>query len=195
MKHAVRQQQIVEASRKIITQKGMSELTMRELARSLKFTEAAIYKHFRSKNEVIGLMIEDIERTLMETIDAAAAGSGKATEKLRSVFTSHLSYAEKRKGVSFAVINETINLKDKGLQKRMLRVLDAYHNRIGDLVAEGIRSGEFQKSVDPSSASVAFFGMVQSLATLWALNGYRADILKAHVPAMFDLYINGLSAK
>lgn len=192
MEHTVRQKDIVAHARKIIMSKGMEKLTIRELAREIRLTEGAIYKHFRSKREIIELLIEDIETTLLKTIDAALESEGKSLEKLKNVFASHLSYVEQRKGVSFAIINETINIKDEKLQSRMLSVLNAYYKRIERLLLQGMETGEIRKDIKTSSASVAFFGMVQSLVTLWALKDYDAKVIKTHMEEMFEIYIKGM---
>ncbi len=192
MKPTVRQQEIVEAARSIITLKGMESLTIRELAKELKLTEGAIYRHFKSKNQIIELLIDDIEKTLLAAVGQGAAGNEDPAEKLRNVFTAHLSYVEKRNGVSFSIINETINIKDERLRKHMLSVVNAYLIKIEGLLTEGVKSGQFRKNINTASGSVAFFGMVQSLVTLWALSGYKHSILTAHLPALFDLYIKGV---
>lgn len=195
MEHGVRKKQIVDASRKIIAEKGMDALTVRELSKSLGLTDGALYKHFKSKHEIIEALIEDIERTLFQAIDAAAQSDGTSVQKLKNVFASHLSYAERRRGVSFAVINETINLKDRRLQSRMLRVLNAYNSKIQDLAEQGLGAGELRKGFATKFAGIAFFGMVQALVTFWALNGYEPEMMLAYVPAMFDLYANGIANK
>ena len=192
MKHHIRQKEIIECTRRIITGKGMEALTIRELARELRLTEGAIYRHFRSKKEIVELLIRDIERTLLEAIGQAMEGEGDPVQRLRRVFASHVSYVEKRKGVSFAIINETINIKDKRLQKLMLGVIDRYLEKIRDLLAAGIKSGRFRKNIDLRASGISFFGLIQSLVTVWALSGYEPSVIRQHMPKMFEQYIEGV---
>ena len=44
-----RQLEIIQAAGKILTQSGIHGLTIKNLAKEMKFTESAIYRHFESK--------------------------------------------------------------------------------------------------------------------------------------------------
>ena len=186
---------IVQSARKLIATEGMKNLTMRTLSKDLGLTEGALYRHFASKADIISLLIDDIEETLLSKIQLAAKKSEHVAVKLKSIFISHLTYAEQRRGVTFILINETLNLRDKKLQRKMFRVITKYLNQIEVIIQEGVRSGELKKSVNTSSAAIAFWGMVQSLITLWALNNYKRSLLDKYRNSLFEIYINSLSAK
>ncbi len=169
----VRQQKIIDAARKIISTEGIEKLTVRQIANELKVTDGALYRHFRSKKEIISLLIDDIEQTLLLTIGEAAGSSDDPAKKLENILLSHLSYAEQRRGLTFIIINETMSIQDKSLQKKMFSVINKYLNMIKNILQDGAKAGRFRYAMDFTSASVAFFGMVQSIVTLWSLSGFR----------------------
>lgn len=190
-KYTDKQIQIVESARSIISSKGIEKLTIHEIAKDLGVTDGALYRHFKSKKEIINLLIEDIERTLLNTVRDAASKTSNPLNKLENIFASHLSYAEQRKGVSFIVINETLNLQDKILKRKMLEVIHKYLKEIKSILLEGVEVEKIRKDVDFVSASIAFFGMVQSMVTLWVLSGFRYS-LKKHYLGLFDIYKKGV---
>ncbi len=192
-KHSLKQQEIVNSARRIITSKGIEHLTIHEIAKDLRITDGAIYRHFKSKKAIISLLIDDIEETLLSAIESAAEKAGRPLEKLKSIFISHISYAEQKKGVSFIVINETLNFQSKDLQKKMFGVIHKYLKKIKEILLSGIGSGEFRKDVDAVSASIAFFGMVQSVVTLWALSGFKYSLRKDRMDELFSIYIKGVA--
>lgn len=189
---SVRQHEIVETARKIIVSKGIENLTIREIARELKVTDGALYKHFKSKKEIIKLLIEDIEITLLDTIDSAAGKSNEPLKKLENIFSSHISYAEQRKGVSFIVINETLNLKDKSLQRKMFNVIRKYLDKIRQILKEGVMLGKIRGNIDINSSTIVFFGMIQALVTLWAISGYEYSLGNMAMQQLFDVFENGI---
>ena len=63
-KGTVRQREIIIAAREVIFSKGIEKLTVREIAKELKITNGALYRHFKSKNEIMSLLIDDIEENL-----------------------------------------------------------------------------------------------------------------------------------
>lgn len=194
-KYSIRQQEIVESVRRIITSKGIENLTIHEIARDLKITDGAIYRHFKSKKEIISLLIDDIEKTLLTAIESAAEKAKEPLDKLEGILSSHLSYAEQRKGVSFIVINETLNFQDKSLQRKMFGVIHRYLKKIKEILLEGIKSGTFRKDLDIVSAGIAFFGMVQSMVTLWSLSGFKYSFTKSRLEKIFDIYKKGVIAR
>jgi len=190
---SIRQQEIVDCARRIISSKGIENLTIREIANELKVTDGALYRHFKSKKEIISLLINDIERTLLTTITAAAQKSDEPAKKLENIFSSHISYSEQRKGVSFIVINETLNLKDRNLQQKMFNVIRKYLKKIRQILTEGVQAGNFRKDINLHSSSIVFFGMVQSLVTLWALSGFKYTLKKTRqIKEIFEIYKRGL---
>lgn len=193
-KYTDKQKEIVESVRRIISAKGIESLTIHQIAKDLGVTDGALYRHFKSKNEIIGLLIEDIERTLLDTIKTAAGKINNPINKLENILSSHLSYAEQRKGMSFIVINETLNLQDRNLKRKMLKVIHAYLKEIKAILIDGAGVGKIRKDIDFASASIAFFGMVQSMVTLWALSGFRYSLKKRYLK-LFDIYKKGLIVK
>lgn len=194
-KTTLRQQEIVNSARRLIITKGMENLTVREIAKDLKITDGALYRHFKSKKEILSLLIDDIEETLLAAINEAASRSKEPLQKLEDIFLSHLSYAEQRKGISFIVINKTLSIKDKSLQKKMFGVINKYLKTIKMILSEGITLGKFRNGMNLDSASIVFLGMVQSMVTLWGLSGYRYALRKDHLEEMFNLYKVGIIAK
>ena len=53
-----RQLEIIEAAGKILTASGISGLTIKNLAKEMKFSESAIYRHFESKEEILLMMLQ-----------------------------------------------------------------------------------------------------------------------------------------
>jgi AcrR family transcriptional regulator len=188
----VRQHQIIDATRRIIATRGMEELRIRELAREVGISEAAIYRHFPSKKDILLLLIDDIERTLLDTVDRAASEKSEPLESLENVLKAHLSYVEQRRGVSLIVISETLRLADKYLRKRMFEVVSHYLSRIEQLIAQGMKSGQISQEIDLSTAALTFFAIIHATVTLWALSDSGFSLAKRHQP-LWDSYLASIS--
>lgn len=194
MKEAtLRQQEIIDCARKIITTQGIENLTIREIADDLDVTDGALYRHFKSKKEIISLLIDDIEETLFSAIESAKQEASDPTTKLTNIFLSHVSYAEQRKGISFIVINEALSMKDRNLQRKMFKVIHKYIKRIKDIIEDGVKTGKFRKEINLNSASIVFFGMVQSMVTLWVLSGLKYSLKQSRLYDMLNIYMKGIA--
>ena len=188
-----RQQQIVDAVRKIITLKGIEKLTTRSIAGELKISEGALYRHFKNKEEIISFLIDDIERTLFAVIEDVACKYKDPIKKLENIFLSHLSYTEQRKGVTFIVISEVLVINNKKLRRKMFKVINKYLKMIRAVLAGGIKSGKFRNNLDLELASRAFFGMIQVTVTLWVFSGFKASFFKEKdLSRAMDIYEKGI---
>ena len=116
----VRRRQIIDAARKVIIKYGSEHVTVRGIAKEVGISEAAIYRHFKSKRDILSLLADHIEENLVGDITRASTSGYTPLEILDSVLRSHLSAIEQRRGVSFQVIAEIISLGDKKLNKRYL---------------------------------------------------------------------------
>ena len=189
----VRQHQIIEAARKLITTRGMEGVTIDAIAEEVGLTEGAIYRHFTSKHQILTLLIDDIERSLLDTIRNALVEGASALKNLERILEAHLSDVEGHRAASFIVITEAIVFDGIGLGPRVSSMLTHYLDFIRGVFQQGIREGSIRPDVDTDAAATAFFGLVQSTTTLWALNGYSPP-LAARRTQMWDIYKKGVAS-
>lgn len=74
-----RQLEIIEAAGKILTASGVSGLTIKNLAKEMQFSESAIYRHFKSKEDIIIAMLN----YLADNIDKRLANLDSSLTPLR----------------------------------------------------------------------------------------------------------------
>ncbi len=183
----VRQKQIIDAARKLIIRRGSEHIRIKEIAEAVGLTEGAIYRHFKSKKDILSLLIEAIEDDLVGDMKAAAINGGPVIDVLEGVLKSHLSAIEQRRGISFLVIAEIISLGDKKLNQKISGVIAEYTANLKELLAKGREGGEFPADLDLEAAASLFFGMVQGLVNTWALNGYDFRLEEKYEP-LWQIY-------
>ena len=165
--HKTRQRQIVEAARGLIAAGGVDRLTTRALAEKVGVSEAAVYRHVRSKEEVLLLLVDEIRDSLFSAISRATSSDRTAHEKLERLLRLHLSYVELRRGISFVVITEAMQFQGPKVRAAGRALIEDYLRLVEGIVSEGIARGEIAKSVNPAVAATMFFGMIQTTVTRW----------------------------
>jgi AcrR family transcriptional regulator len=179
---AVRRKQITSAARKLIIKYGGEHLTVRRMAEEVGISEAAIYRHFKSKKDILFLLADDIEQNLVGDIAKESSNGHNSLEALDSVLRSHLSAIERRRGVSFRIIAEIISLGDKKLNRKISETIGKYIDCLKELLAKGVESGEIKSDIDLDAAAILLFGVVQGLVNIWALGNYNFDPMKRYEP-------------
>ncbi|MBI4336394.1 MAG: TetR/AcrR family transcriptional regulator [Chloroflexi bacterium] len=187
----VRQHQIVDAARKIITQRGAEHLTIQAVAEAIGLSEAAIYRHFPGKREILLLMLRDVEQDLLEAVNAAERGAPSPLNKLRNIMKGHFSHAERRRGFSFLVVEEVLSLGDPDLSQRASEVVDCYLEALNRVLREAQEGGEVRGDLDLDAAAALFFGIVQGTITLWQLGHHRSPVEQQEA-ALWSLYCDAV---
>jgi AcrR family transcriptional regulator len=186
----LRRKQIVETLRKIIIRYGSEHLTVQKLAAEIGVSAGALYRHFKSKREILLFLVEDIEQNLIGDIKKGypiqdpLGVLGKISQDL-------LSSIEQKKGATFLVIAEIISLGDKGLNKRISGVLKGFLEHIRRLISEGIKAGEIREDIDVDMAAMIFFGMLQGWVTIWSLSEF-SPLLEMRNEAMWEFFLEAI---
>ncbi len=170
----VRQKEIIDAARKLVIKYGSEHLTVQRIANEVGITQGAIYRHFKSKRDILSFLAEHIEDNLIGDIQKGieSSRSHKPVEILESVLQNHLSAIAQREGISFQVIAEIISLGDKKLNNKIYDILNNYTDRIKDILSAGVKAGEVRDDIDLDATAVMFFGMVQGLVSIWTLSNH-----------------------
>ena len=190
----LRRRQIVDAARRIIATRGTDALTIREIAKEVGISDGDVYRHFENKRDIILLLIEDIERTLLKAVERASHEKNKPLASLSNVLKAHLSYVEQRRGISLIIISETVRSADSDLRQRMFKVVDQYICRIEELLAHGVELGQVRKDLDINTAAFTFFALVHGTVTLWALSDSAFSLAQRHKP-LWDSYLASIAVR
>ena len=186
----LRRKQIIEALRKLILKYGSEHVSVRRIAKEVGISEGAIYKHFKSKKEILSFLVDYIEESLISDIQNRKPGDN-VLGHLENVLRNHLSSIEQRRGISFLVIAEIISLGDKKLNRKIFGVLTQYISRIKEILAKGTETGEIGQDINLDMAATMFFGMAQGLVTIWALSDYSFNVEQRYA-SLWDILCKGI---
>jgi AcrR family transcriptional regulator len=187
----LRQKEIVLAARKLIVKYGSEHVTVKKMADEIGVSEAAIYKHFKSKKDVLSFLIDDIDLILTEDIERNYPTDLDSIEILKRIILEHISGVSQRRGVAFQVIAEIVSLGDKSLNKKVSKVINDYIERIRLILAEGVKSGIIRPDLDTSAAAKLFFGMTQGLVNIWALDQYKTNLEEEYKP-LWNVFLQAI---
>ena len=188
----IRKQQIIEAARKLIIDKGMEAVTIDAIAETVGFSEAAIYRHFSSKQQILHQLVNDLEYDLLACVALAQTTEPNALRVLECILEAHLADVEGSRGVSFIVVAGAMSFEGIGLSHRIREMLDRYIESIKEVMRRGVGEGDFHKNLNVDAAAFTFLGMIQSTATIWALNDYSWS-LDQWRNQILEIYKNGVA--
>jgi AcrR family transcriptional regulator len=178
-KFTERQIQIIEAATKRIDEHGIQDLTIKTLAADLNLSEAALYRHFKSKNEILlGLLTYFIEE-MKERLGLILSNKDRSpSELLKDLFDSQLKTFVKKPSVVSVIFSEGIFQFNKELSSTVSSMMELMQNHIEDIVKKGQANDSFSKIVGVSITTTIIMGGMRITVLKWKLSGHNSDLIK-----------------
>ncbi len=184
-----RKKEIVEAALDLVGEKGIESLRTSQLADRVGFSEAALYKHFSNKKEVIRTTIQTAGKELIESLTKSIeeAETDDNLAKLRTVLGTHMKFIRENPGITRLLFSDEVHFNEEDLRDDLYKIVTQYRDIIKDLLKEGIEEGQVREDLDLDAAFTLYFGMIQSQILFWSLTGGEKS-LEAQVDELWGLY-------
>jgi len=160
-----RQDEILDHAMALVRQGGLGALTTKRLAGSVGFTEAALYRHFPSKQALILGMMDRLEAMLLGRIRSIAAEEDlPVAERLQRIVLHHTTIIREHQSLPILLLAEASVSEDRVLLDRMRSIFRGSLETVEDLIAEGQARGEIVHGPEPDCLAMLFLGAPASLA-------------------------------
>lgn len=175
-KISTRQLEIIEAAGRILTNSGVSGLTIKNLAREMKFSEAALYRHFSSKEEIIIAMLNFLAENMDERYSEVIEGSQSPTEKFAIMFTNQLSFFNKYPHFVVAVFSDGLMEESEGINESIQKIMQIKMKYLEPIISEGQQSGIFTTTVSKEELVQIVMGTFRLQMFKWRLTNFKFDL-------------------
>ncbi len=173
-----RQIEIMQAATQRIDKHGIQDLTIKNLAADLELSEAALYRHFKSKNDILmGLLnyfILEMEVRLSAIISQAEV---KSEDLLKQVFDSQLGSFVKNPAIVSVIFSEGIFQFNKDLNTRIMQMMKLMQLNIQSVISKGIDAGQIREIADSSTITTIIMGSMRMTVLKWKLSGHKSNLI------------------
>lgn len=191
MKTLFRRAQIADAALKVISEKGVSGLTISAIAGKVGITESNIYRHYKGKGEVVLAVVLEIRSFMERMVGDARRGKGNAVECLKEIFFAHVSFLESHRGIPRIFMSDEMYADDKMLLNEMRALVAGYIRALTEIIDKGRKDRLMDRALDAEASAAAFLGLLQSMALQWFVSGYSFSI-KTRSRKIWDIYLKAI---
>ncbi len=180
MKHYTeRQIEIMEAATDRIYRFGIQNLTIKTLASDVGLSEPALYRHFKSKNNILLELLNYYMLVLKDRTESAYVKQNEtAANQLRSVFNSQLKVFANKPAIVSVIFAESIFHFDETLSKKVSEIMEMMYNAINLNIKKGQETGQYITSVDTSVLATIITGGMRMAVQKWKLAGHKTNLVK-----------------
>jgi AcrR family transcriptional regulator len=170
-----RQTEIIEAAGKILTSSGVSGLTIKNLAKEMGFSESAIYRHFKSKEEIIVAMLnylaDDIDKRLTDLNKPV-----EPDEQFKSLFREQFRFFSLKPHFVVAVFSDGLMEESQLINKNILKLMNVKIKHLMPIIMEGQQTGSFTNALTTDELMHIIMGTFKLQMFKWRIANFEFDI-------------------
>ena len=171
-----RQEEIVQTSVRIIDQRGIQGLTIKNLSKELGITEGAIYRHFENKREILSSILIQFKDNLKAFADSMDNPSLTTYDKISGILNHFRKIFEANPAIVSVIFAEEIFQNDNELSKVIAEILRNNQHFLLDIIEEGQQKGELRKDLNPQMMVDSIFGPFRLLVKKWKMAEFDVSL-------------------
>ena len=181
--------EIEESAIRLFSKKGISQVTIKEIAKEAKCAEGALYRHYKSKEEMAWVLLKrEIERFGKELEAVFSSDESYLDRVKRSIHTFYAYYQEEPVSFKFTLLSQ------HGFPDKKRLMLKAYLpvNLLTDFFKRGVDDGAFVIEDIPLFVSIVL-GLVMAPPTSHSI-GRLSGNMEDYADGIIEICLMMLSA-
>ena len=174
----IRQEQIAEAALGLIAEEGINSLNMTKIGNRVGIVPSALYRHFKSKEDVLDEVLQLIGKKLLTNVAAAMAAHDDCVERLHHLILRHAEMIEANRAIPHVVFSDSFYAGHPERKAMVNNIITGYLKKIAGIIRQGRQKGKIRNDADPKTLAVMFLGMILPAVVLWNVSEGKYDIGK-----------------
>jgi AcrR family transcriptional regulator len=174
----IRKEQLVHGALVVLSKNGVHGLSIANVAREVGIVPSAVYRHFKSKEQVVNAIMQHVQNNIYGYISQAIEKTPDPMERLRKVLMIQTRFIASNKGLPGFVFSEGLFSNDPNRSEKAREIMQGYLQRIAGIVRLGQVERKIRSDIRPETVALMFAGLIQSPAILFHLTAGKFDIQK-----------------
>jgi len=174
----VRQEQIIQAAMNLIASRGLKGLSMAALANRIGLVPSAIYRHFKSKDDIVDMILGVIRERLLTNIRITCQETSEPMERLQRILKRHVETLRENRAIPRIIFTEDVFTGNPKRRNKVYGIVVGYLEDLNEIIRDGQEKGQIRSDMDSKTVALMFLGMIQPGAILWFLSDGKFDISK-----------------
>lgn len=190
----IRQEQIIQTVLSLIASDGLKALSVAKIAHRVGIVPSAIYRHFKSKDEIIDVVLDSIRDRLLVNVKAVCEETPEPLERLRLLLMRHAKLIRENQAIPRIVFSEDVYGGHPDRKAKVYKIIRDYLNQVGELIGQGQREGKIRTDVNRETVALMFLGIIQPAAIIWHVSNGGFDITK-HTDKAWQIFSMAIQKK
>ncbi|MFO7743782.1 MAG: TetR/AcrR family transcriptional regulator [Psychroflexus sp.] len=171
-----RQLEIINSAGKILTREGISGLTIKNIATEMQFSESALYRHFKSKEQIILDMLNYLADGIRQCCEKVVDENDSAALQLENLFAHQISYFKQHPHFVSVVFSNGLLEEGERINKAIREVMKVKYDLLLPIIQDGQLNGEFNNTIESQNLGEIIMGAFRLQMFKWKSTGFTSDI-------------------
>ena len=171
-----RQSEIIHAAIKLIGEGGIQALTIKNLSTEIGIAESAIYRHFKSKIEVLNTLLDFLSSFIISNYENVNLLKISSFKKIEKMITGQFKLFAENPSYAIVILSDGLYKNEKSLYSKIFSVMERAKSTFVNIIDEGKNSGEIRKDVPSDQLAFIILGSIRLTVTQWSLSGFSFDL-------------------
>jgi len=173
-----RQHQIVNTAIRLIASQGIQNLTIKNLAQAIGFSEPALYRHFDSKYAILEAILqrfESVTRQVRQLMEQQPPVSG--IRKIDIFLTHRYQLFAADPEFARVLFSEEIFQNEITLSRLLLGIMDEHRTLLVQAIRQAQSESEIRSDIGFNHLFHIIVGSMRLLVNRWCYSGYAFDLV------------------
>ena len=168
-----RKSEIVEATLVLSDKVGPDRLSTDRIAKALGITQAAIFRHFPTKQHLWESVAHRIGEKYRRAWSESERAAPDPVEQIRSLILRQLDLIEATPAIPAILFSRELHVENSMLRRIFGELMKQFHARLEKLVSAAQEQGSINQTLPAADAAYLLIGFAQGLVVRWSVMGRR----------------------
>jgi AcrR family transcriptional regulator len=172
-----RQQQIVEDSIKLIDEKGIQGFTIKNLAAEIGISEPGLYRHFKSKFEILRTILDSFKQMMTINRNQFIASDDDSVDKLHQLMNRILTVFTHSPALVSVIFAEEIFHNEHQLSEMVTEIKEINENLVILLYTQLQSQSRVNENISAEMFCLMYLGSIRLMVRNWKHCNYDFNLL------------------
>ena len=171
-----KQLNLINISLDIILKEGIQSLTIKNLSTRAGVTEPAIYRHFKSKFDILYNLLNFFEKHSEIFLDNINKNQSVGLDKLKLFFLTHCKRFNENKAFAIIMFSEEIFINNKELEDKLFQIIDKQKKVLISIIHESQKNHLITSDIPQEHLFTLIIGSLRFLVSQWKMNKFQDNL-------------------
>lgn len=177
MNYSNRQIEIILAATNLISEKGIQNLTTKNLAAEMGFSEPALYRHFQNKTDILKSVLLYYKHQLKIGLEKILIDKTSGAEKIKGMIDFQFSHFTKNPAIVMVIFSETSFQYEDSLSNTVLMLLNQKKVMLESIIQKGQNDTSIRNDINAPQLADIIMGSMRFTILRWRLNDFNFDLI------------------